>query len=137
MKDLLPIILLFFIACSGDRDKKLPSTKPEAAYEEVKFGTENTSEVPDSFAKFPGGGDGIIKYCIKNIHVSDSTVKGRIVVSFIVNTQGEVQDAKIRKGINEEFDKEVVRVIKSMPSWEPAIKDGMAINIEYLQPFRF
>jgi TonB family protein len=135
MKTILSMALVLIFSCSDNPEQASQSS--ELPFEEVKFGTLESSVAPDSFAKFPGGNEGIMNYFSSNIKRSDSTVHGRIVVSFVVDMEGNVREIKIRKGINESFDAEVMRVIKSMPKWKPAIKDGVPISIEYLQPFRF
>lgn len=45
---------------------------------------------------------------------------GRVNVVFIVNEDGSLSDVKVIRSISPELDKEAIRVVKSMPKWNPA-----------------
>jgi hypothetical protein len=84
----------------------------------------------DQAATFPGGFKVFSEYLLKNTR-SVSKVNGRVVVSFIIDVNGEVVDEKVDSSLNEDCDKEALRVIKFSPKWIPALKDGKEIRSAY------
>ena len=64
-------------------------------------------------------------------------IEGRVLVKFVVNTDGTVSDIKIRKHVSPELDKEAARVIEDMPRWEPGIQDDKKVKVYFTIPIRF
>ncbi len=46
---------------------------------------------------------------------------------FVVGEDGKLRDIKIVSSTDEEFSKELVRVLKRSPRWKPAMKDGKPV----------
>lgn len=49
---------------------------------------------------------------------------GKMIVSFVVDTDGSVKDVTVEQGVCEELDNLVVSLIKQSPEWEPATVNG-------------
>lgn len=64
-------------------------------------------------------------------------IGGKVVAQFKINSDGRISDIKIISGITTELDNEVIRVLSSSPFWEPAIKDGKPVAVEYQFPVVF
>ena len=62
---------------------------------------------------------------------------GRVNVVFIVNEDGSLSDVKVIRSISPELDKEAIRVVKSMPKWNPAKQNGKAVKMEYVVSVNF
>ncbi|MBW0023164.1 energy transducer TonB, partial [Segatella copri] len=62
---------------------------------------------------------------------------GRVNVVFIVNEDGSLSDVKVIRSIIPELDKEAIRVVKSMPKWNPAKQNGKAVKMKYVVPVNF
>jgi protein TonB len=96
---------------------------------------------PEIEAEFPGGVPGMFKYISENIKYPESAIKnkeeGKVYVSFIVESTGEVTDVKIIRGVSEQLDAEAIRVIESMPKWEPAKLNNIAVRTENKLPIAF
>ena len=58
-------------------------------------------------------------------------------VRFWIDVDGSVSRAEIIKSGGGAFDKEVLRVMKKMPKWEPALQAGRPIAVAYQQPVIF
>jgi len=54
--------------------------------------------------------------------------KGEIFVAFIVEKNGSLSKITILKGIDEETDKEILKVLKHSPKWKPGEKDGQKVR---------
>jgi len=89
--------------------------------------------------EFKGGVSEMMKYLQKNIKISekskDDYVHGKVFVKFIVNKDGSISDVSILKGSGEqEFDNDVIRVVKEMPKWNPGKDDGTPIRVYFSIP---
>ena len=62
---------------------------------------------------------------------------GTVLVSFVINTNGTIQDIQLKKRIGFGCDEEAIRVIKAMPRWNPAKQDGKAVRSRFTQPITF
>ena len=91
--------------------------------------------------EFPGGMEGILGYIAKNIKYPEEAqkkgIKGRVVVQFIVNTDGHLSDFEILRGVDPQLDAEALRVVKSMPKWTPGKDKGQVVPVYYTLPVIF
>ncbi|MFH2096004.1 MAG: energy transducer TonB [Bacteroidota bacterium] len=91
--------------------------------------------------EYPGGVTAMTEFIIRNIKYPDEAKKngvmGKVIVSFVVKSDGSVADVKAFKGIGSGCDEEAVRVIKLMPEWKPGTKDGKAVDVEMKLPIEF
>ena len=60
---------------------------------------------------------------------------GRIFASFSVDENGDISNIRIMRSFNENMNAEVIRVIKTMPRWIPAQRNGTTISSTYILPF--
>lgn len=95
----------------------------------------------DKMPEFPGGQVAMVKYLSKNIKYPSQSkkdkIKGKVVVSFIIDKQGKVTQAKIVKSLNDECDQEALRVINTMPNWIVGEKDGKRVDVLFSLPINF
>ncbi len=63
--------------------------------------------------------------------------QGLVYVSFVVSTKGKVTDVKLVRGIHKELDDEAIRVVKSLPDFEPGKQRGKPVRVEFTLPIRF
>ena len=93
----------------------------------------------EKIAEFPGGMSEMMKYLAENIQfpVGDDDTTGRVVVKFVVEKNGEIGDTKIVKSLTPALDAEAIRVIKSMPRWQPAMSGGQPVASNYTLPVSF
>lgn len=49
---------------------------------------------------------------------------GKLIVSFVVDTDGSVKNVTVEQGVCEELDNLVVSLIQQSPEWEPATVNG-------------
>ena len=92
-------------------------------------------------AEFPGGLGAWGRFLSKTLRYPSAAqrakVGGRVFVSFVVNTDGSVQDVQVLKGVGFGCDEEAIRVIKAMPRWNPGKQSGRAVRSRYTQPITF
>ena len=113
---------------------------PFAYSQEVSVKQEAYVKV-DKMPEFPGGQVALVKHLSKNIKYpaesKKNKVKGKVVVSFVIDKIGKVTNVKVVKSLNEECDKEAVRVISTMPNWIPGEKDGQKVDVLFSLPINF
>lgn len=97
--------------------------------------------VVEQMPQFPGGMAALMKYLNNNVHYPKSEetsgTEGRVMVQFIVETDGSISEVQIQKGLGEAFDTEAVRVVSSMPKWKPGMQRGEKVRVRYLLPITF
>ncbi|MDE5663126.1 MAG: energy transducer TonB [Muribaculaceae bacterium] len=92
---------------------------------------------------FPGGDWALVNYI--NTHrqyprkAYEAGVEGRVTCSFVVNTDGSISHVKVIKSVEETLNREAVRILAEMPSWEPGrLDDGRTVPVRVIWsiPFR-
>jgi TonB family protein len=88
---------------------------------------------------FPGGIEARDHYIKENMHWTQSqiTVGGTVFVSFLVNEDGKISNVKVEKSLCDACDKEAVRLVRGMPDWIPAQKDGKPVTSKAMIAIRF
>ena len=70
----------------------------------------------------------LMKWLTKNLKYPESArkakISGKVVVAFMVNTDGSVSDVRLLKTVEPSLDNEALRVVRMMPKWEPGISGG-------------
>lgn len=99
-------------------------------------------EVVENMPRFPNGGmSALMQYLNENIRYPEAAVKagmqGRVTVQFIVDKDGSIDDVKTLRGVNPDLDAEAIRVIKTMPRWEPGTHKGKPVRVKYTVPVMF
>ena len=67
-----------------------------------------------------------------------SKVQGRVMLKFTIAETGKVSDITVLKGVNEELDKEAVRVVSESPLWTPGKDEkGEIVPVTFVFPVVF
>lgn len=67
-----------------------------------------------------------------------SRVQGRVTLQFTVTEEGKVRDVKVLRSVNDEMDKEAVRVVSESPLWTPGRDaNGEIVPVSYTFPVIF
>lgn len=94
--------------------------------------------IPEFFPKFPGGADSLTAYLKREKRWPDNPfldVSGTVLVEFVVEKDGSVTQPRVKVSLFPEFhDKEALRVVQSMPRWEPATVNGEPVRCFYQMP---
>jgi TonB family protein len=97
--------------------------------------------VVDNMPTFPGGDAELLKYISSHIKYPPMALKnkiqGRVIVNFIIQKDGNINDVAVLRGIDPDLDEEAVRVVKSMPKWRPGTENGQAVSVKYTLPITF
>ena len=122
--------------------RKLESTKVEDI--DASFHKDVDTKVFDvveQMPSFPGGQAALISWLASNIKYpaisEENGVQGHVVCSFIVERDGSLSDIKVRRSVDPALDKEAIRVVNSMPAWNPGMKNGQLVRVKYTVPITF
>ena len=64
-------------------------------------------------------------------------IEGRVFVSFYVDSEGQVREAKIVKGLDPEIDAAVIAAVQKLPRFRPGTQDGKAVSVTFTVPITF
>jgi len=117
----------------GEKQIDLP---PDPIIEEEKIFT--IVEEPPSF---PGGEEKLFEFLRKNIKypniARENGITGRVYVTFVVDKEGRIKDAKLVRGIGAGCDEEALRVVRAMPDWKVGKQNGRAVPVQFNLPINF
>ena len=98
-------------------------------------------DVVEKMPEFPGGNAALMSYLAKNIKyptiAQENGTQGRVIVQFVVNKDGSIVDAKVARSVDPYLDKEALRVINSMPKWNPGMQRNKPVRVKYTVPVMF
>jgi TonB family protein len=131
MKKLIAISVILFLSIS--------------VFSQVETEAENsdstTFKMLDSEPQFPGGDEAKLKYISENISyptkAKEEGIQGTVYVTFIVEKDGSITNAKILRGIGGGCDEEVIRLIEEMPNWIPAKQNDKNVRVQFNMPVKF
>lgn len=95
----------------------------------------------DQMPKFPGGDVKLMEFIAKNTKYPAEAVerdlKGKILVTFIVEKDGSISNVKAVDGGEKVLSDEAVRVVKTMPRWTPGKLQGEVVRCRFTIPVIF
>lgn len=117
------------------------NTLPTTNMQTQKSATK-TFTVVEVMPKFKGGNKAMMEFLMMNMKYPASAAKakqqGRAIVGFVVRKDGTISDVQIKKSAGHAvLDEEAMRVVKSMPAWEPGKQKGKPVNVKYYVPITF
>ena len=94
--------------------------------------------VSDAMPEYPGGPNEMMRYIQENIKypqsAKDNKIEGRVFVTFVVEKDGSITNAAVMRGIDKECDAEALRVVSSMPKWNPGQHKGEVVRTQFTIP---
>lgn len=92
-------------------------------------------------AEYPGGFEKMGEFLGKNIvypeEAKEKNIQGTVLVSFVVEKNGKITDAKVVRGIGGGCDEEALRVVNAMPKWKPGKQNGKNVRVQFALPIKF
>lgn len=89
--------------------------------------------VAEKMPKLVGGLKGLQEKIHYPEEAKNQGIEGRVIVQFIVNEQGQVENPQIVKGIGGGCDKEALRVV-NQAEFEPGMQSGEPVRVQYSLP---
>ena len=128
------MVLIALMAALGfltaNAQKTVVSQKNEKVYDMVE-------QMPE----YPGGMPALIEFLKSNMKypkdAETQKVEGKVLVLFVVETDGSISDVKVAKKVFPSLDAEAVRVVQAMPKWAPGKIKGRSVKVRYTLPIMF
>lgn len=102
---------------------------------------EEIVDFPDVEAEFYGGATAMRKYISENVRYPIDAIEkneqGKVYLEFIVEKDGSISNTRVKRGVSDAIDREAIRLIKNMPKWKPAEKDGEVVRSMCTIPINF
>jgi hypothetical protein len=122
------ILTLVFVSCAW---YALYAQADHRAGSGVVYNIRNVDQLP----QFPGDlGD----YIWRKIHLvtldPSDQIQGRFILNFVVMEDGSVSDVTIKNCVNTKVCNQITKIVKQMPRWKPAKKNGKAVSCNYPYP---
>lgn len=136
----LPIM----IDVSKKEGPTIPSPKDETETTQdhpIKTGNSSSSMALEDIDQRPQPQEGMtnfLRYIGQNYaypkEAEIAKVKGRVVVTFVVERDGSLTDVKIVRDLGYGTGEEAVRVIQNSEKWKPGYHNGEAVRVQYTLP---
>ena len=85
-------------------------------------------KVVEQLPQYPGGMVEFMKWLTATLKYPEQAlqrkIQGKVMISFIVGTDGTLSDIKVMKGAHKLLDAEAMRVAQLMPKWEAGKNKG-------------
>ena len=137
------------LAHGSEAEETTPAVKSTSETGEItvessvpkKVFTGKVYEIVEDMPTFPGGVTELMNYLSKNTRYPAATkrdgIQGRVIVSFIVEPDGSISNAKLVRSVDPNLDQEALRVVTEMPKWTPGKQDGNTVRVRYNLPIAF
>jgi len=97
--------------------------------------------IVEEMPEFPGGELALRKFLANSVKypviAQENGIQGKVYITFVVGTDGNVKNIKISRGVDPALDKEALRVVGESPRWRPGKQRGRAVNVSYTVPINF
>jgi TonB family protein len=91
--------------------------------------------------EFKGGLEAFSNYLGRSINYPDdarqNNTQGRVILSFVVEKDGQVSNVQVVRAVSPSIDAEAVRIIKRSPRWLPGVQFGRPVRVMYSVPINF
>jgi TonB family protein len=131
MKKLMTLFALLFV---------FALTSAQSDESGSKSATQSTTQKEDVITQpeFKGGIEKMYQYISDNFEYPENAAKrsvnGKMEVEFTVERSGDITYVGILKGLDYSIDEEVLRLLKGMPRWIPATKNGVPVRYKVSMP---
>ena len=100
----------------------------------------NVAETVNEWPQFPGGNNAFLPYLEKMgkglvPSLPEGVTKAYVQVEFIVDKDGTPTNFKVLRGVNADFDDELITLLEGMPQWKPAILQDKPVAKRFKQSF--
>ena len=156
---LIPLMAVLVYACNPSKNSKVPkpaddaeTVDPEATNSTYKVTVTDKPQADEASLPFSDvevkptfqGSDAnafaiwVHEHLQYPASAAEAGTQGRVVLSFVVDTDGSMKDIQILRGVSPELDAEALRVMNSCTEkWAPGMQDGKPVKVTYTMPIVF
>jgi len=97
--------------------------------------------IVEEMPEFPGGDAALLEFISKNTIYPDEAIKnniqGRVILKFVVNSDGSVGTIELLRSVDPLLDQEAIRVVGTIPKFRPGKQGGVSVPVWYSVPVLF
>jgi TonB family protein len=102
---------------------------------------DDTWVVVDYMPTYRGGDAALMKTIYDNIEypaeAKTGNIQGKVIVRFVIDKEGKVEDPTILKSVHPLLDAEAIRLVSMLSGWKPGLKAGKPVSVYYSLPITF
>lgn len=95
----------------------------------------------DTPVKFRGGESALLQFISQNlvypVIAQEQEIQGSVILEFVVEKDGSIGDVKVIKSLSKECDQAAIDVVRKLPRFTPARKQGKPVAVMFRLPIRF
>lgn len=122
-------------------NKETLNIEMEEEKENIELRAEQIFSIVEQMPEFPQGYEELSKYLKSNLQypqeAREMKISGKVFISFIVEENGNITNAKILRGIGGGCDEAALEIIEAMPDWNPGKQNGKAVKVQFNMPIVF
>jgi TonB family protein len=113
----------------------------------IELQKENVREKDDIYVtaekmpQYPGGEMELRKFIATNMNYPEEAraqkAEGVVIVRFVVNTKGNIEDVEILQRVHPAIDAEVLRIVGKLDRFIPGSQGGNPVDVYYTLPITF
>ena len=108
---------------------------------DMKIENDGVFIMVEKMPKFPGGMLALRKHLAFNIIYPEKArkahVQGTVYIRFVILKDGDIGEVKVLRGVDHVLDAEAVRVVKTLPKFEPGEQRGKKVKVWFSVPIKF
>ncbi|MCM1093548.1 MAG: M56 family metallopeptidase [Lachnospiraceae bacterium] len=116
-------------------------TEPKANDSKRQKDGEKIFSSVEKMPQYPGGDAALLEFVRSELKYPEDairdTIQGRVIVGFVVKSDGSVTDVQVLRGKHPSLDQEAVRVVKAIDYMIPGTFKGEPVNVRYVLPLTF
>ena len=124
-----------------EKNQRVATTTPVKEPVKKSSGKDAHENLEDQDPSFPGGDVACMKWLTNNINypkeAMEKGIEGRVIVRFVVTKNGKITNAEVVRPVDPLLETEALRVIRSMPDWVPAKRNGQNVDLQFTLPITF
>lgn len=101
--------------------------------------------IVEDMPQYPGGQPALARYIddkkkeiVQKAKAEGKTLKGKVYVNFVVQTDGSVGQVKITKASGSKYlDEKAIEIVKGMEKWSPGKQRGKPVRVSFVVPIEF
>lgn len=124
-----------------EKNQRVATTTPVKEPVKKSSGKDAHENLEDQDPSFLGGDVACMKWLTNNINypkeAMEKGIEGRVIVRFVVTKNGKITNAEVVRPVDPLLETEALRVIRSMPDWVPAKRNGQNVDLQFTLPITF
>jgi hypothetical protein len=126
--------------CHGEmiiENDRIPSKQYHKLFAQKDDAKKDAKTVVEVMPSFSGGDQKMFEYISKNLKHPSGNSHGTVYVNFLIDPKGKILFPYVTHGVDATCNKEALRLIRTMPAWNPGKQGGKPQYVRSNLPIRF